>query len=586
MSDAQHADKQEDTTIIGPAVQSLSTPRQDQIGQGNTSEIEPEVRQDADTSHSTERAETGEEDILEITPAVERSEDVEKEAGWKQEQPSTPPTKQYSVFSNNEKRIIIAAGSLAGFFSPLTGAIYFPALNTISQALNVSGSKINLTVTTYLVLQGAAPMVIAGFSDSMGRRPAYVLCFTIYIFANLGLGLQNSYAALLILRCIQSAGSSGTIALANGLVGDTVTSEQRGEFIAFASLGGLLGPSLSPIIGGLISQNLDWHWIFWFLLILSGVFCVPLFLFLPETCRKIVGDGSIPPPPLNWSVTDVIRHRKRHQRGEIVDADEQAALRKNYRFRFPNPLPTLMLCADLESLIILVAVGLNLACFYAISTGAASSFSEAYGFNNIQVGLCFIPIGVGGIVAAFTTGRMVDWNYRRHARKHGITIEKGVRQDLSDFPIERARIEIALPLLMSNGLFVIGYGWTLDHKVNLAGPVIFLFLLGFSSIASYQALNVLMTDIWPGKAASATAASNLIRCELVAAASAAIDPMSVAMGRGWAYTTLALIYMCFAPTLVILMRRGIEMRRARKAREDKKTARKREKLESVAKQER
>jgi len=230
-----------------PAIRTPTWPGQEADTIKDTSEIEPEVHQGVN-SGEREHAQTSDEDVLEIMPPVERSKDVEKDAVFKQQQPSIPQTKQYSVFSTNEKRIIIAAGSLAGFFSPLTGAIYFPALNTISQALNVSGSKINLTVTTYLILQGAAPMVIAGFSDSMGRRPAYVLCFTIYIIANLALGLQNSYAALLILRCIQSAGSSGTIALANGLVGDTVTSEQRGEFIAFASLGGLLGPSLSPIV--------------------------------------------------------------------------------------------------------------------------------------------------------------------------------------------------------------------------------------------------------------------------------------------------------------------------------------------------
>ncbi|KIX07002.1 uncharacterized protein Z518_04978 [Rhinocladiella mackenziei CBS 650.93] len=501
-----------------------------------------------------------------------------------QEPPSEQPTpdpvpKQYSVFTTKEKRLIIAAGSLAGFFSPLSSSIYLPALNSIADALHVSGSQINLTVTTYLILQGIAPMMIAGFSDSMGRRPAYILCFSIYLVANLGLGLQNSYAALLVLRCIQSAGSSGTIALANGLVGDTVTSEQRGEFIAFASLGGLLGPSVSPIIGGAISQSLDWHWIFWFLLIFSAVFCVPLFLFLPETCRNIVGDGSIPPPPLNWSLTDVIRHRRRARRGAAFDPAEQAELRKNYHFRLPNPTPTLLILIDPESIVILVATGLSLACFYGISTGAASSLSDVYGLNNIQISLMFIPIGVGGIVSAFTTSKLIDWNYRRHAHKHGIIIVKGVKQDLSEFPIEQARMEVALPLLVLCSLFMIGYGWTMDHKISLAGPAIFLFLLGYAAIATYQTFNVLMTDIWPGKAASATAANNFVRCELGAAASAAIEPMSSAMGRGWAYTTLALIYIGFAPTLLILMRRGIEMRKARTEREERKKAKKVQKQE-------
>lgn len=57
----------------------------------------------------------------------------------------------YSVFTVNQKRAMIATGSLASFFSPLSSSIYFPALGTIARELNVSVTKIDLTVTTYLV---------------------------------------------------------------------------------------------------------------------------------------------------------------------------------------------------------------------------------------------------------------------------------------------------------------------------------------------------------------------------------------------------------------------------------------------------
>lgn len=103
-------------------------------------------------------------------------------------------------------------------------------------------------------------MMIAGFSDTAGRRPAYFICFSIYIVANLGLALQNDYVALLILRMLQSAGSSGTIALVQGIVGDCIVSADRGKYVAYASLGSILGPTVSPIIGGLISQYAGWHW--------------------------------------------------------------------------------------------------------------------------------------------------------------------------------------------------------------------------------------------------------------------------------------------------------------------------------------
>lgn len=150
--------------------------------------------------------------------------------------------------------------------------------------------------------------MVAGFSDRAGRRPGYFICLVIFIASNIGLCLQNSYPALLILRCIQSAGSSGTSALSSGIVGDLVTNEERGKFLAFASIGSMLGTTVSPIIGmihailsstsiiliksllgGLISDYLDWHWLFWFLLFLSWSF-VPLLLVLPETCRKVVSN--------------------------------------------------------------------------------------------------------------------------------------------------------------------------------------------------------------------------------------------------------------------------------------------------------
>ncbi|KAK9370594.1 major facilitator superfamily domain-containing protein [Lipomyces kononenkoae] len=475
----------------------------------------------------------------------------------------------YSVFTVPQKRLIILTASLASFFSPLSGSIYFPALNTIASDLNVSTTKINLTVTTYLIVQGIAPMITAGFSDSAGRRLAYIVCFTVYIAVNLGLALQNSYAALMVLRCLQSAGSSGTVALANGVVGDLITSAERGEYIAWASLGSILGPTLSPIIGGLLTQNLGWHWVFWFLLIFAGAFFIPLLLFLPETCRKVVGDGSVPPPILSTSITDIIRHRNRVKAGYTVDAGKIEELRKNYKIRVPNPLSTLVVVTDKETGIILLATGLAIACFYAISTGASSQFSQLYGFSDIQIALIFIPIGVGGLLSALTTGKLVDWNYRRHAKINGFEIVRNRGQDLTDFPIERARLQIALPMFYLGAASVVSYGWVMDHKVSLAGPVILLFLMGYSLTGAFQVLNILMVDIYPGKPATATAANNLFRCELGAAASAAIVPMSNAMGNGWAYTLLALLFVAASPAMWYIMKYGPRWRKAKKELERK-----------------
>lgn len=63
----------------------------------------------------------------------------------------TPSGEDYSVFTVPQKRMLILTASLAAFFSPMTGSIYYPATNAIAADLHVSPSAINLTVTTYLV---------------------------------------------------------------------------------------------------------------------------------------------------------------------------------------------------------------------------------------------------------------------------------------------------------------------------------------------------------------------------------------------------------------------------------------------------
>lgn len=63
-----------------------------------------------------------------------------------------PGKERYSVFSTRQKRLIILTAAIASTFSPISANIYYPALNSIAAGLDVSSSQINLTITTYMVL--------------------------------------------------------------------------------------------------------------------------------------------------------------------------------------------------------------------------------------------------------------------------------------------------------------------------------------------------------------------------------------------------------------------------------------------------
>jgi MFS family permease len=410
---------------------------------------------------------------------------------------------------------------------------------------------------------------VGAFSDSAGRRPAYLACIAIYIAANIGLALQHNYIALLILRCVQSSGSSGTVALANAVAADLVTSAERGSYIGYASVASILAPSLAPVMGGLLAQYLGTSWIFWFLVIFAASFFVPFFLFFPETCRKIVGNGSIPPPDLNHSLPSYLRERRLKKEGHVAEFEKRDELAKNRHLRFPNPLSTLKIIFTKTAGLIRVTNAILFSCYYMVSASLPSQFAQHYELNDVQISLIFLPLGVGSLLSAVSTGFLVDMNYRRHAKRLGMPVEKNKQQDLSKYPIERARLEVALPLLLLGASAIIAYGWMVKKNVNIAGPCVALFVIGYAIVAGFNCMSILMVDMYPGKAGTATAANNLVRCLLGAGASAVVIPLVDAIGIGWTCTLASFVWAGFStPLIFILMKYGPQWRAQTKAKKE------------------
>jgi Na+/melibiose symporter-like transporter len=81
------------------------------------------------------------------------------------------------------------------------------------QDLRVSLSTVDLTITSYLIIQGISPVIWGSFSDALGRRPIYIASFATYIVANIALSFSPNFAVLLIFRGLQSAGSASTVSI-------------------------------------------------------------------------------------------------------------------------------------------------------------------------------------------------------------------------------------------------------------------------------------------------------------------------------------------------------------------------------------
>ncbi|KAJ5513753.1 hypothetical protein N7463_003305 [Penicillium fimorum] len=463
----------------------------------------------------------------------------------------------YSVLPTGEKVFVIMAGSFAALISPLSSSIYLPALPSLASDMNVSVSLINLTITTYMIFQGLAPSFIGSLSDIHGRRPAYIIAFVIYLGANIGLALQNNFTALIILRSLQASGSSATIVLGSAVVADISTRAERGKYIGYAGIGIALGPTLGPVIGGLLNHFLGWRSIFWFLVILSGVcFVVILFVF-PETCRAVVGNGSVPPASWNrplWTL--FVRTSRFHNEQSIAD---HSTIQESQRR--PNPFSALLIAMHKEMGLVLLYGSFLSAGYMAIVGTLSTELASRFGFNSIQIGLCYLPMGIGSVSSRWVVGRLLDWNFRREAQLQGMTIHKNRQQEIKKFNIERARLAITLPLIYLASLCILAYGWVMQYRTALAGPLVMLFFTGLTTTSAFNTLSTLVIDINYQSAATAAAANNLFRCLMGAGATAIASPLIKSIGIGWTATFIAGLWVLGSPALWVVFYRGYRWRR-------------------------
>jgi multidrug resistance protein len=250
-------------------------------------------------------------------------------------------------------------------------------------------------------------------SDNNGRRLSFIICFVIYMVANIGLALQTNYVALLLLRLLQAFGCSAAIALSAAVVSDISTSAQRGKYQGFCQTGIVLGNAFGPTIGGILSQYLGWRAVFWFLAIFSGTLMIIFIIFFPETCRNVVGNGSIPATGLDKSlVGSLIQRRLRKQRQESTDPEnprkEQRQPLPKRKFSVPNPLKTLRILGEKESAIVLLYNGFFFSGYTILTGCIAFIYGEFYGLDQLHIGLCYLGLGIGCLISATTCGHIVS----------------------------------------------------------------------------------------------------------------------------------------------------------------------------------
>jgi MFS transporter, DHA2 family, multidrug resistance protein len=187
--------------------------------------------------------------------------------------------------------LIAMTVALAAFMEVLDTSIANVALQHIGGSLGASADEATWVLTSYLV-SNAIVLPLGGWASSlMGRRNFFLLCITGFTAASFLCGAAPSLPILLLCRVLQGAFGGGMQPMAQAIMADSFEPHKRGQAFALYGLVAVLAPSIGPTLGGFITDNFSWRWIF-FINIPVGIVAFILVTRLVEDPPWIKADLS------------------------------------------------------------------------------------------------------------------------------------------------------------------------------------------------------------------------------------------------------------------------------------------------------
>src|ERR1017187_7001479 len=158
--------------------------------------------------------------------------------------------------------LIAMTVALAAFMEVLDTSIANVALPHIAGSLCASTNQGTWVLTSYLVSNAIVLPIGAWASSVMGRRNFFLFCIVIFTVASFLCGAAPSLPMLLVCRVLQGAGGGGMQPMAQAIMADSFEPQKRGQAFVLYGLVAVLAPSTGPTLGGWITDNYSWRWIF------------------------------------------------------------------------------------------------------------------------------------------------------------------------------------------------------------------------------------------------------------------------------------------------------------------------------------
>ena len=153
--------------------------------------------------------------------------------------------------------------TMATFMEVLDTSIANVSLPHIAGNLSVSEEEATWVLTSYLVSNAIILPISAWFSRLMGRKRFYMMCVALFTCSSFLCGLAPSLGVLVVCRVLQGAGGGGLQPSEQSILADTFPAAKRGMAFAVYGMAVVVAPAIGPTLGGWITDNYNWRWIFY-----------------------------------------------------------------------------------------------------------------------------------------------------------------------------------------------------------------------------------------------------------------------------------------------------------------------------------
>lgn len=313
--------------------------------------------------------------------------------------------------------LVIFGVMLASLLQVLDTTIANVAIPHMQSALGATPESVMWVLTSYIIASAIATPLTGWLSDKIGGRELFIVSISLFVLASVLCGLAQNLEQMVAFRLLQGVFGAFLAPLSQSFMLDTTRPSRHSVVMSIWSTGIMLGPILGPVLGGWLTENWNWRFVFYINLplgLLSLVILITQLPHRPKTPRKFDMFGFI------WLSTALAALQLLLDRGNHVDWFESGeiwiytglifsgAWITAVHFRqSANPLLNMHLFSDRN---FAVAVGLMVmfgSILFSTLALLPPMLQHLFGYTVIGTGLVLMPRGMGSILSTFLGGMLM-----------------------------------------------------------------------------------------------------------------------------------------------------------------------------------